>query len=181
LSEGPDHFRSEERSSFSHGDESTPLLIVPPISQADFVSHVSLPPSLPRTQVNPQFLPYQALISSEMHESGVITLPAGSFVHFPTAQDKGQQFQTFTYAEGSPKYRPLIIAPDIISFGNYNPIFSLLNSVLINGNELSGTQPFSHPTHFLSLWADWPRQKSHLQWFILPGRFNLNHLMRPFT
>jgi hypothetical protein len=154
LSEGPDHFRSEERSSFSHGDESTPLLIVPPISQADFVSHVSLPPSLPRTQVNPQFLPYQALISSEMHESGVITLPAGSFVHSPKAQDKGQQFQTFSYADGSPKYRPLIIAPDIISYGNYNPISSLLNSVLIIRYALSSTQPFSHPTHFLSLWAE---------------------------
>jgi hypothetical protein len=89
LSEGPAHFRSEENSSFNHGDESTPLLIVPRISQLDMVSHVSSPPSLPSTQVNPQFSPYQAPTSSEMHESGVITLPVSRFVHTPSTRDKG--------------------------------------------------------------------------------------------
>jgi hypothetical protein len=48
----------------------------------------------------------------------------------------------------------MIIASDIISSGNYNPTPSLLNSVLINIYELSGTQPIAHPTHFLSSWAE---------------------------
>jgi hypothetical protein len=153
-SEGSTHFRSADNSSFNHGGESTPLLIVPRVSQTDMVSHVSSPPSLPSTQVNSQFPHYQAPTSSEMHESGDVTMQAGRFGHIPSARDKDKQLKIFTSAAGSSKYQPMIIASDIIFSGNYNPTSSLLNSVLIYIYELFSTQPFAHPTHSLSSWAE---------------------------